>query len=457
MTQPVGGQRIHLTLRRRLLQAVITLAIAVGVVSAAGPAFAQDSATDTGEATEEPAEGGTEVRGSLTAEGEDGEKTGVEGVEFVVSDADGNEVGRGVSDADGNWSVALPGAGSYSTLLVVETLPEGVSLRNADRNPVSFEVNEGDSRPNLFPLGERAVADDSSIEAVQLLVDGIKLGLLIAMSAIGLSLIYGTTGLTNFAHGEAVTFGAMAAYFFHVSGSLGFRMPLIPAAILAMILAGIAGGVFNEVVWKKLRKRGASLISALVVSIGFSILLRYVFLYFADGRALFYRDFRLQDKWSFGIFTLAPKDGFIIIFSVLVLVGIGLALQLTRVGKAMRAVADNRDLAASSGIDVEKVIRWVWITGTALAGLGGVLFGVTESIGWEMGFRVLLLMFAGVTLGGLGTAYGALFGSLVVGAFIQLSTLVLPTDMKNVGALLMLVIILLVRPQGLLGRSERIG
>ncbi|MGI9610993.1 MAG: ABC transporter permease subunit, partial [Acidimicrobiia bacterium] len=140
-----------------------------------------------------------------------------------------------------------------------------------------------------------------------------------------------------------------------------------------------------------------------------------------------------------------------------VLLMVGLALQRTRIGKAMRAVADNRDLAESSGIDVQRVIRIVWIAGGGLAGLGGVLFGLTESIGWEMGFRLLLLMFAGTTLGGLGTAYGALLGCLVVGVFIQLSTLIIPTDTKNIGALLTLVLILLVRPQGLLGRKERIG
>lgn len=134
-----------------------------------------------------------------------------------------------------------------------------------------------------------------------------------------------------------------------------------------------------------------------------------------------------------------------------------LVLVFSRIGKAMRAVADNRDLAESSGIDVERVIRWVWISGSALAALGGVLFATTEAIGWEMGFRLLLLMFAGVTLGGLGTAYGALFGGMIVGVFIQMSTLVIPSDLKNVGALLMLVVVLLVRPQGLLGRAERIG
>jgi neutral amino acid transport system permease protein len=452
MTTPVGGTPFHAHAPRWFLRAAALVFVVLAALAGSSVAHAQDDAGDGDTATGES--GGAEVRGTLRAAGEE---SGVEGVEFVVSDVDGNEVGRGVTDGDGNWSVSLPGAGEYSTLLLVETLPEGVSLRNPDRNPVAFAVNEGDSRPNLFPLGERAVSTDSSIKAIQLLVDGIKLGLLIGMAAIGLSLIYGTTGLTNFAHGEAVTFGAMAAYLFHVSGSLGFRIPLIPAALISVILAGLLGGLFNEMVWKKLRNKGASLISALVVSIGFSILLRYIYLYFADGRALFYRDFRIQNKWSFGVFTLAPKDLFIIIFSIVVLVCVGLALQMTRAGKAMRAVADNRDLAASSGIDVEAVIRWVWVAGTALAALGGVLIGLTESIGWDMGFRILLLMFAGVTLGGLGTAYGALFGSILVGAFIQLSTLVLPTDMKNVGALLMLVIVLLVRPQGLLGRAQRIG
>ncbi len=195
----------------------------------------------------------------------------------------------------------------------------------------------------------------------------------------------------------------------------------------------------------------------LVVSIGFSILFRYLILYRLGGRAQFYSDYRIQKRIDFGPFSLPPKDIFIIFFSLFMLIMVGILLQRTRIGKAMRAVADNRDLAESSGIDVQRVIRIVWIAGGGLAGLGGVLFGTTESIGWEMGFRLLLLMFAGTTLGGLGTAYGALLGCLVVGVFIQLSTLVIPTDTKNIGALLTLAVILLVRPQGLLGRKERIG
>lgn len=425
-----------------LLAAVIA-ALAIGA-----PAAAQDD--------------GETIGGTLRTKDEAGEDVFLEGVTFIVSDADGNEIGQAVSDADGVWLVELPGSGVYSVLLDVATLPEGVSLRETARNPLDgVEVQPGTKRNTLFALGERVELDDNTIRAVQLFVDGIKLGLIIAMCAIGLSLIYGTTGLTNFAHGEMVTFGAMIAFVFHVTWEVSWlgswMSSLVFAAVIAVLVTGLAGYLFNEFVWKRLRNRGASLISALVVSIGFSIFLRYILLYQYGGRAGFYRDYRIGTPVEFGIFSLLRKDIFIIVFSVVVLLFVGAALQRTRIGKAMRAVADNRDLAESSGIDVEKVIRTVWIVGSALAGLGGVLFGLTENINWEMGFRLLLLMFAGVTLGGLGTAYGALFGSIIAGVFIQMSTLIIPGDMKNVGALLALVVILLVRPQGLLGRAERIG
>jgi branched-chain amino acid transport system permease protein len=415
----------------------------IGLLALGAPASAQD-------------ENG-EIKGSLSMRDAEGEKIGVGDVAFIISDASGNDVGTGTTDENGDWSVSVP-VGTYSVLLDVSTLPEGVDLRNPDKNPAEVVIDTpGKSKGALFPLGEAAVSEVTAIEWVQLFVDGLKLGLLLAMCSIGLSLIYGTTGLTNFAHGEMVTFGAMMAYLFHVTGVFGWQSSLLVAAVFVLFITGVAGGVFNQFVWRPLRRRGVSLIAALVVSIGFSIFLRYVMLYRFGGRAGFYRDYRIQEKWDFVWFTVAPKDLVIMGLSVVILVGVGSALQFTRIGKAMRAVSDNRDLAESSGIDVEKVIRWVWVSGSALAGLGGVMFGVTESIGWEMGFRTLLLMFAGVTLGGLGTAYGALFGSIIVGLFIQMSSLVIPTDMKNVGALVMLVVILLVRPQGLLGRKDRIG
>ncbi|MFN3254198.1 MAG: ABC transporter permease subunit [Ilumatobacter sp.] len=452
-----------MTWRRVVLGLFVGL---LGVLSFSPPASAGSEPVDPDAApiADEEIEG-TSIGGTLRTQDADGEDVFVEGVGMTVRNEAGEEIGSAVTDAEGVWRVELPGAGIYEVELAEETLPDGVPLRNEGRNTLpGIDVDEGESKNTLFPLGEATESTDSTIRAVQLFVDGIKLGLIIAMCAIGLSLIYGTTGLTNFAHGEIVTFGALIAFIVHmVYPERKFGIPgtnsLIFGGLVAVVFSALAGWLVNEYIWKRLRKRGASLIAALVVSIGLSIFFRYVYLYQHGGRARFYRDYQIQERISFGWFSLAPKDLFIILFSIFVLVLVGLALQKTRAGKAMRAVADNRDLAESSGIDVESVIKWVWMAGAGLAGLGGVLFGMTESVNWEMGFRVLLLMFAGVTLGGLGTAYGALFGSLIVGIFIQMITLPtwFPNDMKNVGALLALVLILLVRPQGLLGRAERIG
>ena len=402
---------------------------------------------------------GTTVGGTISsrASNADGVKQPHEGVSIVVTDASGTEIGSAISGPDGAWSIAVPDAGSVVVTLDESTLPEGVSIREGTESARELTLKPERKNTVLFPLGEIIASEGGSIKFVQLGVDGIKLGLIIGMTAIGLSLIFGTTGLVNFAHGEMVTIGAMIAYLLNVTGVFGFKLTLILAGILAVLLSGLAGGLFNEFVWRRLRDRGSSLISMLVVSIGFSILLRYSLLYLFGGRGKSYSDYHIQRAIDFGPFGMAPKDIVIVILSIVVLVSVGTLLRLTRMGKAMRAVADNRDLAESSGIDVESVIRYVWVAGSALAGLGGLLFALTEDVSWDMGFRILLLMFAGVTLGGLGTAYGALLGSLVVGIFIQYSTYVVPSDMKNIGALATLVVILMFRPQGILGKAERVG
>jgi len=143
---------------------------------------------------------------------------------------------------------------------------------------------------------------------------------------------------------------------------------------------------------------------------------------------------------------------------VIVLLAVAYFLLRTRIGKATRAVSDNPALAAASGIDVDRVIRIVWVLAGLLAGLSGIIWAYFRpGISWDMGFQLLLLTFAAVTLGGLGTAFGALIGALIVGLFVEMSTLIIPSDTKYVGALVILILVLLVRPQGILGRKERIG
>jgi branched-chain amino acid transport system permease protein len=402
-------------------------------------------------------EGGEAIRGTIVQRPEEGDPVPVPGVDIAVTTGDGEDVGTVTTAEDGSYALELPGPGDYSATLVAETLPEDVQLTDPDRATLEFTIRPGQSRPLLYPLGEaesvggRFAAFMS--RALQLAVEGIKFGLIIAMAAVGLSLIFGTTGLVNFAHGELVTFGAIAAWIINVTFGVHFFL----AAILAMGVGALAGGLLDRGLWAPLRRRGTGLIAMLVISIGLSILLRYSFLYFFGGRTRPYGQYAVQRAIEIGPIGIAPKDIIAIVLSLLVLVGVGLILQRTKIGKAMRAVADNRDLAESSGINVERVILFVWAFGAALATLGGVMLGLGEQVSWQMGFQLLLLMFAGVTLGGLGTAYGALLGSIVVGLFIQMSTLVISPELKNVGALLVLIFILLVRPQGILGQAERVG
>jgi branched-chain amino acid transport system permease protein len=273
------------------------------------------------------------------------------------------------------------------------------------------------------------------------------------MCAVGLSLIYGTTGLVNFAHGELVTMGAMVAFFFN--RTLGW--PLILAGVLAVVLVGAFGWGLDAGFWGPLRRRGTGNITMMVVSIGLQLALVNLYLYQFGGLTRPYSDFHAQEAWTVGPVDLAPKKLASTLISLTLLILVAVLLQRTRTGKAMRAIADNPDLASSSGINVDAVIRMVWMFGAGLAAVGGVLFSVSQDVNFEEGSGLLLLLFAAITLGGLGAAYGALLGGFIIGLFVNVSTVWIPTELKNVGALAVLILVLLVRPQGLLGRAERIG
>jgi neutral amino acid transport system permease protein len=440
---------------------VVALALALGVCLSglASGAGAQDQPTTTTTVAggAQPTGGGEAIQGTLRYQDENGDDVFVEGAEIVVETEAGEEVEQVTTDEDGTFRVDVPGPGRYTATIDPDTLPEGVSLEDEDRASLTFMVNAGQARTVQFRItsGEGGGGGDTTLDrALRLTVEGIQFGLIIAICAIGLSLIFGTTGLTNFAHGELVTFGALMAFLFNQT--LGLH--LLIAAPLAIVCGVLAGFVIDRWFWRPLSRRGTGLVAMLVITIGLGLLLRYIFLFQFEGFSRTYAQFTLQTTGvEIGPVTIIPRDLISIVLSLVVLAGVAVFLQRTRTGKAMRAVADNRDLAESSGIDVERVVGFVWAAGAGLAALGGILLGLSEQVSWLMGFQLLLLMFAGVTLGGIGTAYGALVGSLVVGVFVQLSTLVVAPELKNVGALLILILILLVRPQGILGQSERIG
>jgi len=384
------------------------------------------------------------------------EKKPVTGVKVSVSNPAGLAIGEGVTDSAGLATIPVPAKDDYVIRLDVASLPTGVTLVDGTKTEVSIAKDSftTNTKRVTFFAGSAGESGASLFDRIaQRLVDGIRLGLIIAICSVGLSLIFGTTGLTNFAHGEMVTFGGLIAFWFNVL--LG--IPLLIAAPLVIALGGLLGLAMNGIIFAKLRKRGIGLISQLVVSVGLSIMLRNMYLYQFGGRTRPLDDFSLQVAKSFGPVSITMRDLTTAIISLVVLLGVAAFLQRSRTGKAIRAVSDNPSLASSTGIDTQKIIRVVWFAGGALAAMGGVFRGLDEQVGFEMGSGLIFLMFAGITLGGLGSAYGALIGGFFVGLLVELASLVVPAELKNAPALFILIIVLVVRPQGILGRKQRVG
>ena len=391
----------------------------------------------------------------------------VPGVDITVLDESKKEVGKATSDETGVFDIPLPGTkvDNLGKTFVIKidkgTLPKGSELRNPDQVELEQKINLDEDVSITFPIGPIPGGTGKATQALQLFVGGIVFSLLLAMAALGLSMIFGTTGLTNFAHGELITFGALIAFAVdRLPGAItigGQNVTIYVGIVAAFVVSGFFGWLQDFTLWGPLRKRGTGVIAMMIISIGLSIFLRNLYQYFAGADNHNYSQFSAPKPWKIGAILITPKDVAVAALAAAVLVLVSLALQRTRTGKAMRAVADNPALAASTGINVERVISIVWIGGSALAGLSGVLLGMTQGFDYQIGFKILLLVFAAVTLGGLGTIWGAMLGSFIIGIFIEVSTLVVPAELKFVGALLVLIVVLLFRPQGLLGRAERIG
>lgn len=386
-----------------------------------------------------------------------------EGVKLTI---DGNGESIVVeTDKDGKWNAAVTTAGTYTITLDEKTLPAGVTVKGDAVQ--EREITLGFVKGAIFAVdgatGEGADNGQSQEQIAaegfnwdrlaQQIVSGLRLGLLLALASIGLSLIYGTTGLSSFSHAEQVTLGGLLGYTF--ANVLGLNIFL--TIVIVVILTGATGYIQDAVIWKPLRKKGLSLTQMIIVTIGLALALQYTFQMFY-GASTVRILMKNPETFTIGPVTLTFESLWAMGLSVIVLILVGLFLLKTRTGRATRAVSDNPALAAASGIDVDRIIRLVWVIATALAGLSGVMLGlVLNGINWQTGMQLLLLMFAAVTLGGLGTAFGALVGSLIIGMTVELANFVVPGDFKYATALVLLIVILLVRPQGIFGRKERIG
>jgi branched-chain amino acid transport system permease protein len=299
--------------------------------------------------------------------------------------------------------------------------------------------------------------------------NGLLLGIIISVASVSLSLLYGVTRIVNFAHGEIIALGAIATLFF--SSPIDYRVlfldkfsPLglnfVLSCILAVIICGLFGGFLELILFRPLRKGNVGNIAVLVVTIGLSIFIRHLYLLFATGKVQNF-PLELQRRQTYLFFDMTPRNLKVLIIGVLVMILIGLLLTYTKLGKAMRAVRDSEELSSVSGINSDNIILITWISSSMLAGLAGVFQATINDVRWNMGFLILLLIFAGTVLGGIGTSFGAMVGGFIIGILVQVSV-GLPfmeghTEAKNAVALGIMIVILLFRPQGIFGQKERIS
>ncbi|MFM6331267.1 MAG: branched-chain amino acid ABC transporter permease [Dolichospermum sp.] len=277
----------------------------------------------------------------------------------------------------------------------------------------------------------------------QLIINGIAVGSIIALPAVGLTLTYGILRLSNFAHGDFLTLGA---YLTLITNSIGVNI------WLSMILAalGTVGGMLlaEKLLWSKMRSIRATSTSLIIISIGLALFLRNGIIFIWGGKNQNY-NLPVISALEFGTLRVPQNQLLVLGLAILAILSLHYLLQNTKVGKAMRAVADDLDLARVSGINVDRVILWTWVIAGTFTSLGGSMYGLITAVRPNMGWFLILPLFASVILGGIGNPYGAIAAAFIIGIVQEVSTPWLGSQYKQGVALLIMILVLLIRPKGL--------
>jgi neutral amino acid transport system permease protein len=283
-------------------------------------------------------------------------------------------------------------------------------------------------------------------------INGLSLGAIYALGAVGLTLVYGILKLVNFAHGDFLTFGAYMAYLVNVT----WNLPLVYGIVFAIVLTALLGVALEKGMFAPMRRRGAGVLQLLLMTLALGFVIRYS-IQFAWSTELRHLDVNRSAVVDLpGDLFVGRTAAIVIAVGFVTLVATGLMLRMTLLGKQMRALSDNLDLAETSGIDTSRVILWTWIFAAGLAGLAGVFAGAITQLQPELGFELLLPIFAAVVLGGIGNAFGALTAGLVLGVVIEWSTLFMASGLKLVVGFGILIIVLMIRPEGIFGRARTV-
>jgi branched-chain amino acid transport system permease protein len=295
------------------------------------------------------------------------------------------------------------------------------------------------------------------------LLDGIIVGAIITLGAVGLSMVFGILRFPNFGHGDIMTLGAYFGLLLGVTvlpslgvpdarmAPLSFGLSFLVGILPAMLLTGGVVVAIDFLVFRRLRQRRASPVLMAIAALGVGLMLRaVVFLGWGSGFQNYSVGLRTVYNLPLGL-QIRPDQIFILAAAVVLVVGLYLFLEKSKMGKALRATADNPDLARVSGINTDRMIIWTWLIAGGLAAAGGMLLGLQGQVRPLMGWDFLLPLFAAVILGGIGNPYGALVGGLVIGIAQETSTIWIQPSYKPAVAFMILIIILLVRPRGIFG------
>ena len=298
---------------------------------------------------------------------------------------------------------------------------------------------------------------------IQYVVDGLVNGSIIALGAVGLSITYNVLRFANFAQGEILAIGAYISMAFIVLmgvgiGSIGpvsFGWPLIASIILSVLVTSVVVLSIDWLLFRILRQRSASRITFIIAAFGLSLIVRNVITLIAGADQMFLSFYIPKAIPILDTFKVVPDDILILIITAICVVSLHTFLSITTVGKKMRAVAENPVLAMVNGINVKSVIRWSWIIGASLSAIAGTLHAHVTQLDPEMGFELILPMFAALIVGGVTNVYGAVLGGFLIGLTEAFAVAIDLSAYRGGIAFLIMIVVLIVRPQGILGEKER--
>lgn len=296
---------------------------------------------------------------------------------------------------------------------------------------------------------------------MQYVADGIVNASLIALGAIGLSMTYNILRFANFAQGEIVATGAYISLAVVIAlgagvgalGPLAFGWPLVFALLVSLVGTSIVVLVLDWLLFRQLRHRNASRITLIMAAFGVSLMGRNLITLIAGGDPVYFSFYIQQAIEILPGVKVTPDEIVQVGVAVVCVAALYLFLSRTTMGKQMRATAENPTLAQINGVDTRSVIRWTWIIGACLAAVAGTLQGHTIQLRPEMGFDLLLPMFAALILGGVGSVYGTVLGAVIIGLGEAFAVALGASAYRLSITFLIMIAILLIRPHGLFGEK----